>query len=193
LCRRKVRYRAQVIILAAMVIFLPFLHLDIETSDDSWLLWVDGRPVDVAGYFSEQLTRITRRCDQVEMVMPNDPLHEQALNAIRLYSPPDSLTAQLLQLTRQDEWLLAQVKFDQLQDAVVLLNQSAHEIVIATSGIWSGPTHPHHPEPLIRRFIRNGVPSVPEDLMSCFDHVFRQSHELNGHPREKSSMHFEDK
>ena len=151
-----------------MVIFLPFLHLDIETSDDSWLLWVDGRPVDAAGYISEQFTAFTRRCDQVETVMPDDPLHEQALNVIRQYSTPDSLTAQLLHLTRQHEWLLAQVEFDQLQDAVVLLTQSEQDIVIPTGGIWSGSTHPHRPEPLIRRFIRSGVPSAPEELLNCF-------------------------
>lgn len=153
-----------------MVVFLPFLHLDIETSDDSWLLWVDGRPVDVSGYISEQLTALTRRCDQVGIVMPGDPLHEHALNAIRQYSPPDSFTAQLIQLTRQHDWLLAQVKFDRLQDAVVLLSGSANEITIPTGGVWSGSTHPHLPEPLIRRFIRSGVPSVPEELMSCFQH-----------------------
>jgi hypothetical protein len=151
-----------------MVIFLPFLHLDIETSDDSWLLWVDGRPVDVSGYISEQFTALTRRCDQVAMVMPGDPLHEQALNVIRQYSPPDSLTAQLLHLNRQHEWLLAQVEFDQLQDAVVLLTQSEQDIVIPTGGIWSGSTHPHRPEPLIRRFIRSGLPSAPEELLNCF-------------------------
>jgi hypothetical protein len=171
-CHREVKYRAQVIFLAVMVIFLPFLHLDIETSDDSWLLLIDGRPVDVAGYFSEQLTTLTRRCDEVEIVIPGDPLHEQTLNAIRQYSPPDSFTAQLLQLTRQNYWLLAQVKFDQLQDAVILLTQSANEIVIPTEGIWSGPTHPHRPEPLIRRFIRGRLPLVPEELMSCFNHAF---------------------
>jgi hypothetical protein len=151
-----------------MVIFLPFLHLDIETSDNSWLLWVDGRPVDVSGYISEQFTALTRRCDQVAMVMPDDPLHEQALNVIRQYSPPDSLTAQLLHLNRQHEWLLAQVEFDQLQDAVVLLTQSDKDIVIPTGGIWSGSTHPHRPEPLIRRFIRSGLPSAPEELLNCF-------------------------
>lgn len=166
------KYRAKGIVLAALLISLPFLHLDIETSDDSWLLWVDGRPVDVAGYFSDQLTTLTRQCDRVEVVLHGDPLHGQVLGAIRQYSPPDSLTAQILHLTRQHEWLLAQVKFDQLQDAVVLLTQSAQDIVIPTGGIWSGSTHPHRPEPLIRRFIRSGVPSVPEELMSCFEHAF---------------------
>ena len=159
------------IVLVGMLIYLPFLHLSIEPSDDSWLLLIDGRRVDVAGYVSQQLTTLTRRCDQVEIVLPSDPVHAQALNTIRQYSPPDSFTAQLLQLSRQHEWLLAQVKFDRLQDAVVLLTQSSNEIIIPTGGIWSGPTHPHRPEPLIRRFIRGSVPSVPEQLMRCFDNA----------------------
>ena len=151
-----------------MVFLLPFLHLELEKSDDSWLLLVDGRTVDVAGYFSQQLTFLTRRCDQVDIVVPTEPLHVQTLKTIRLYSPPHSFSAQLLQLNRQNDWLLAQVRFDELQDAVILLKQSGQKIFIPTGGIWSGSTYPHLPEPFIRRFIRNKVPVVPDELMSCF-------------------------
>lgn len=154
-----------------MVFFLPFQHLELESSDDSWLLLVDGRPVDVVGYFSEQFTSLTRRCNQVEMVIPGDPLQEQALNAIRQYSPPDSFSAQILQLTRQHDWLLAQVKFDQLESAVVLLTQLDQKYSIPTGGVWSGSTHPHRPEPFVRRFIRANVPLVPAQLMSCFEYA----------------------
>jgi hypothetical protein len=151
-----------------MLVALPLSHLEIHASDDSWLLRVDGRPVDVAGYASERYTQLTRHCNQVQVLRPIDPLHEQALNAIEQYSPPDSLSARMVHVIRQDDWLLAQVKFRNLQDAVVLLRASRQGLEIAKEGVWSGATHPHRPEPLIRRYLQGRVPAAPTDLTECF-------------------------
>lgn len=154
--------------LAALTVLLPLGHLELESSDDSWLLRVDGRPVDVAGYLSEKYTALTRNCDQVQGVPPTDPLHADVLGAIRQYSPPDSLSAQLVALIRQDRWLLAQVEFSTLQDAVVLLKASEQSLTIPQGGVWSGTTHPHRPEPVIRRYLQSTVPAAPVDLTACF-------------------------
>ena len=147
------------------------MHLEIEAMDDSWLLRVDGRGVDVAGHVAEQFTSLTRRCNAVQRVLPNDALYADTLNVIRQYSPPDSLSAQLMDLTRQDDWLLAQVTFDRLHSAVVLLNASPHGWMVADGAIWSGPTHPHRPEPLIRRYIRSKAAAAPTALLDCFAYV----------------------
>lgn len=144
------------------------MHLEIEATDDSWLLRVDGRGVDVAGHVSEQFTSLTRSCNSVRRVLPNDALYADTLNVIRQYSPPDSLSAQVMDLTRQDDWLLAQVTFDRLNSAVVLLNTSQMGLTIPHGAIWSGPTHPHRPEPLIRRYIRSKASAAPQALMDCF-------------------------
>lgn len=162
------KYRASVLVLAAMGVLLPLSHLEIQASDDSWLLLVDGRAVDVAGYWSDQYTALTRNCSQVQAVPSTDPLHAQALQAIRQDSPPDSLSAQLVQLMRQDHWLLAQVRFRGLQDAVVFLNASGQGLTIPRNAVWSGATHPHRPEPIIRRYLQRSVPEAPADLTACF-------------------------
>lgn len=150
-----------------MAIVLPLSHLEIEASDDSWLLKVDGRPVDVAGHLSDRYTALTRDCAPVRAVQASDHAHADALSAIQQYSPPDSLSAQLVSLTRQDQWLLAQVRFHDLQDAVVLLQTTAYGPVIAQGGVWSGATHPHRPDPIIRRYLQNRVPAVPANLLAC--------------------------
>jgi hypothetical protein len=163
-----VKYRASAVVLAVMLVGLPLSHLEIEDFDDSWLLRVDGRPVDVAGYLSERYTQLTRHCRHVQALSPSDPLHAQALHAVVQYSPPDSLSARIVQASRQGDWVLAQVKFRQLQDAVVLLHASAQGLEIAKGGVWSGTTCPLRPEPLIRRYLQGKVPAAPADLTACF-------------------------
>ncbi len=166
------KYRASVIILVAMAVLIPLSHLELVASDDSWLLRVDGRPVDMAGYWSEQYANLTRNCRQVRTVPPEDPLHADALGAIRDDSPPDSMSAQLVQLFRQNNWLLAQVRFSHLQDAVVLLQKTDQGLVIPSGGVWSGTTHPHRPDPVIRRYLQSKVPAAPVDLSACFASQF---------------------
>ena len=161
------KYRASAVVLAVMLVGLPLSHLEVEAFDDSWLLRVDGRPVDVAGYLSERYTQLTRHCRHVQALSPSDPLHAYALRAVVQYSPPDSLSARIVQASRQGDWVLAQVKFRQLQDAVVLLQTTAYGPVIAQGGVWSGATHPHRPDPIIRRYLQNRVPAVPANLLAC--------------------------
>jgi hypothetical protein len=153
----------------ALALLVPLSHLEIQASDDSWLLLVDGRPVDVAGYLSDRSTQLVRDCRQVQVLQPTDPWHADALRAIRHESPPDSLSAQLVHLTRQDAWLLAQVKFSDLQAAVVVLTASERGLTMAQGAVWSGTTQPHRPDPFIRRYLRSRVPAAPADLIACFE------------------------
>lgn len=160
--------RASVMVLLAMVILLPVSHLEIRASDDSWLMLVDGRPVDVAGHIAERYTAWRSDCRPVQDVPANSPTHASALQAIRQHSTPDSLSAQILRLTRQGDWLLAQVRFEQLQEAVLVLQERPQGAAIADSGVWSGSTHPHRPAPVIRRYLQSRVPQLPTSLIDCF-------------------------
>lgn len=163
------RFRASAVVLVAMAMLLPLSHLEIQASDDSWLLLVDGRPVDVAGYLSDKHTQMVRDCREVHNVLPTDALHAEALKVIRHESPPDSWSAQLVQLTRQQAWLLGQVKFRDLQTAVVVLTSSEQGLTIPHGAVWSGATHPHRPDPFIRRYLRSRTPDAPPDLIACFE------------------------
>ncbi len=163
------RYRATAVVLVAMAIGLPLSHLEIQASDDSWLLLVDGRPVDVAGQLSQWHTQLTRNCSPVKDLSAADRLHAEALMAVRHYSPPDSLSAQIAHVIQQDKWLLAQVQFSDLQAAVVMLTDSGQGLTIPEGAVWSGSTHPHRPDPFIRRYLRSRVPTAPADLIACFE------------------------
>lgn len=150
-----------------MAMVLPLSHLEVQSSDDSWLLLVDGRPVDVAGHLSARYTEWTRNCRRVQDLSGAEPVHAQALRVIQQHSPPDSRSAQLVHLSQQDHWLLAQVRFSGLQDAVVMLQASGQGLSIPEGAVWSGATHPHLPEPLIRRYLRSRVPAAPAELTDC--------------------------
>ena len=150
-----------------MAVLLPLSHLELRSSDDSWLLLVDGRAVDVAGELSQNYTRWTRDCLQVQAVAATEPLHAQALTALRQHSPPDSQSAELRQLTRSGSWLLAHARFNTLQEAVVLLEVGPQGVRVPEGAVWSGSTHPRRPEPIIRRYLQSRVPSVPEPLLAC--------------------------
>ncbi|WP_341685160.1 hypothetical protein [Limnohabitans sp.] len=162
------RYKAQAIVLAIILVMLPAIHLEVQSSDDSWLLVVDGRPVDVAGLFSQFHAQVTRRCDKVKSIHSEDPLHGDVLRVIRHYSPPDSLSLHIVGISQLENWVITQVKFQHLNDAVVLLNTTSQGLKLVHNGIWSGSTHPHYPEPVIRRYLESRIPGVPKDLIGCF-------------------------
>lgn len=161
--------RASLVLLVVLLVLVPLSHLEIEASDGSWLLRVDGVPVDVAGLVADGYSTLTRRCSRVQAIGQAEPQFATALDVIRHESPPHSLSATLIDLRRQDDWLLAQVRFTELQSAVVLLQASGAGYAIATGGVWSGSTHPHRPGPVIRRFLRSRVSQAPGDLIDCFE------------------------
>ncbi len=154
-------------VLTAVVVLVPLSHVEIASSDDSWLLMVDGRPVDVAGIVSDQYAALTRDCRPVQRLQPQAPAFAAALEAIRHYSPPDSTSAQMLSLLRHEHWLLAQVRFAHLQNAVVLLRDSGQGLTVPDGGVWSGATHPHRADPYIRRYLQARVPDAPHQLLAC--------------------------
>lgn len=167
---RALKSPAKLSLLVALLVLLPLSHLDIERSEGGWLLRVDGRPVDLAGELSERYTRLTRDCRPVQDLAAQDPMRAAVTQAIAQYSPPDSLSARLVQVSHQGPWYLAQVKFDHLQDAVVLLTRSPQGLAIAEDAVWSASTFPHKPEPVIRRYLQAKAPAAPRALIDCFAH-----------------------
>jgi hypothetical protein len=163
------KFRASLLVLVVLLVVVPLSHLNIESSDDSWLVRVDGVPVDVPGLVSDTYSALTRSCSQVQALGPTDPRFASAQEVIRQESPPHSLSAQVVDLRQQGDWALAQVRFAELQSAVVLLQASGAGYAMSPVGVWSGSTHPHRPGPVVRRYLRSRVPQAPGDLVACFD------------------------
>lgn len=159
------RSRAQRWVLWLMALVIPLTYLGLKRYDGRWFLELNGRPVDVMGHIDQAWIRGWRDCREVRVA--RDPaVLGPALQAVRAFSPPDSQSAHWVSVQQQGDWLLAQLRFERLHDAVVLLHAPAFKPDI--QAVWSGFTHPHQPESWIRRHLRAQAPQAPADLLDCF-------------------------
>jgi hypothetical protein len=114
----KKRTSAWVLLLVTAGVLLS--HLSWEEKDNGHLLMVDGVALDVVGRARDRWTQLTRQCTAAVRVSENDLRFSQARAVIQAYSPPASASAQLQSLWSVDDWLLAEVAFNDLLPAVVL-------------------------------------------------------------------------
>jgi hypothetical protein len=157
------------IVLALTAAIVVDLHVDWRRADNGVLMRVGEHDVDVWGHTRQAWTHFTRRCGSVRVVGAGDADWGASLAAIHGYSPPDSLTAQLVGLTRQGDWLLAQVVSDRLMPAVVVLQSQGTGVALVPTGIWSGNTAPWLAAPWIRDYLQRQVPQLPSALADCLD------------------------
>lgn len=159
------RSRAQRMVLLAMALVIPLSYLGVERHDGRWFVEVNGRPVDVMGHIDQAWTSWWRDCRAVQTA-PEPAVLASALQVVRDFSPPDSRSGRWLSVQQQGPWLLAQVRFERLHDAVVLLNTATPAPEV--KAVWSGYTHPNQPESWIRRHLRAQTPEAPSALLACF-------------------------
>ena len=159
--------RTALLALAVVTVLVSLSHLELEQHDDSWLLRIDGRPVDLAGQVAELRERLLRDCRQVQTLTHDDPRTALALQAVQNHSPPDSRSASMTGLWAQGDWMLASVQFASLHPALALLRREPHGWQVVQGGVWSGSTHPFRPAPYIRRYLERRVPEAPADLLAC--------------------------
>jgi hypothetical protein len=163
------RRRVGLVVLLGLSVGLLTQHVRVEQHDHGWLLNIYESQVDVQGHLSDswsRVNRLTRPCQTLQTV----PISTQSplLQAIQLYSPPDSQSAHLLQVALHGPWALAEVSFDKLSPAVVLLKQTDGVWRIPETGVWSGTTHPWRASPFIRSYLLSRNPSAPTDLLLCW-------------------------
>lgn len=154
------------VVTAAVVIDL---HVDWRRADNGVLMRVGEQDVDVWGQMREAWTVFSRRCGRVQVLRAGDPVWERAQATIRDYSPPDSHSAQVVDLLRQDDWLLAQVVSDRLMPAVAALKMDGSDISLVPRGVWSGNTAPWVAAPWVRDYLRRQVPQLPHTLTDCLE------------------------
>ncbi|WP_146182797.1 hypothetical protein [Limnohabitans sp. Jir72] len=161
--------RMAIALLLATAIGVTLSHLQVQATDHGFLLDVDGRPVDVQGWWSDTLNGLQRDCARVQRLPTQDAQLAPALHALQAESPPASRTARITAAWVAGPWLLVQAEFDELLPAVVLLQSHDGTWTVVPQGVWSGQTHPWRAGPLIRSYLQGRVPNAPATLLSCFE------------------------
>ncbi|MEY2618977.1 MAG: hypothetical protein RL522_1979 [Pseudomonadota bacterium] len=156
-------------VLAVTAAVVIDLHVDWRRADNGVLLRLGEQDIDVWGHTREAWNRFTRRCGRVQELRADDPAWDAAQAAVRAYSPPDSQTARVVAMSRQGDWLLAQVVSDTLMPAVVALHTAQGRIALVPQGIWSGSTTPWLAAPWIRDYLSRQAPALPQPLVDCLE------------------------
>lgn len=170
----------------AAVLFLA-ATFSLERRDDGWLLLAAGQPLDVRGSAASAWVRLTRDCKGVRRVAADQVEHERAAGALRGYSPPDSASAQVLQMLAMGPWRLVEARFDTLPPVVVVIVDAAFDgdsfasahlqleqaasvgRSVSVQAVWSGTTRPWDAAWRIRRFLGQRLPALPRPLLACLD------------------------
>ncbi len=144
-------------------------HVDLPKVDGRRFVAAQGQLHDPLGWLEDRWTVLARSCRGIHALGAEDATHRKALATLQGFSPPDSASARLLQLRRQGDWLLAEVAFEVLSPAVVLLRLESGEARVVEGAIWSGSTEPWRPSPLIRRHLAQRAPQAPPALLACLE------------------------
>ena len=139
--------RTGLALLGLLALGLLANHLRWERQDGALLLRLDGVAHDPIGWLQEQRDG-WGDCTAVTALAPNGPEAAPVLAALQAFSPPDSHSAQLRWLQRHGDWALAEVHFERLTAALVLLKHQGGEWTPVPEGIWSGSTAPWRSRPL---------------------------------------------
>jgi hypothetical protein len=161
------RVVASIVLLSTTAILST--HFGLEVLDNRPLVTVDDVRVDLVGHLLDTVNTLTRNCTQTQVVSPQSTLFSQTHTFIEAYSAPASTNPNILKLRTQEDWLLAEVEFAQLQTAVILLDSAALHQAGKQVWVWSGPTAPWLPGPFIREWLAKKAPQAPSALIDCFE------------------------
>lgn len=154
--------------LLAVVGFLVIdSHLNWVPHDHGTLLEVSGQVLDPQGWASDQWRQWRNDCKGLDS-LDTQGSARPVFQLIQNHSLPDSLEAQLLQLQVQGDWAMAEVAFKTLNPSIVVLQRVNGVWQIQDRAVWSGSTAPWHAGALVRRYLRQQAPALPETLLSCF-------------------------
>ena len=162
------RHVAAILVLLTTAVVIDN-HVDWERLDGRRLLSVSGQRFDVTGWAAEQALAWRRDCRQLAPLPMDSPAAEQVLEVIRQHSLPDSQSARGLQWRLLGEWVVAEVAFDSLKPALVVLRLQGGQWRVQDSAVWSGSTVPWNSAHFVRRYLRQQAPDLPQALLDCID------------------------
>ena len=161
--------KAPAALLMATLIAVFFVHIGLTTTENGTLLVVDNQEIDFLGSLGNQWNRLTRSCDAVTRLSPNEEKYQIAQSLIQNYSPPDSKSAMIASAWSADTWTLVEVEFAGLLPAVVIIQTKKNQSFVLANAVWSGYTKPWKSAPFIRKYISSNAHGAPPALISCFE------------------------
>ena len=159
---------------AAVLVFLTTIvvidsHVDWERLDGRRLLNLSGQRFDLQGWAAEQALLWRRDCSAFAPLPTDSPTAQAVLTVIQQHSLPDSQSAKGLQMRLQGNWIVAEVTFETLKPALVVLQLNHGQWRVQDQAVWSGSTAPWNSAHFVRRYLRQQAPDLPQALLQCID------------------------
>ena len=142
--------------------------MDWETIDGRGLLNINGLRMDPVGWARDKAQTIRRDCAWYIRPAMESADGQAVMKAIAQHSPPDSALARWHQARQDGHWLIAELSFESINPAVVLLQRQGDRWLIHPKAIWSGSTEPWYPDTRIRDHLMQQAPEAPKGLIACF-------------------------
>ena len=162
------RHVAAILVLITTAVVIDS-HVDWESLDGRRLLTVSGKPFDVEGWAAEQTLIWRRDCSALKPLPMDNPTVHTWLQVIQQHSLPDSQSARGLQMRRLGDWGVAEVAFEKLKPAMVVLRLQEGQWRVQDQAVWSGSTAPWNSAHFVRRYLRQQAPELPQALLQCID------------------------
>ena len=162
--RRKIIWTVLAIVFANIA-----LHLNYKHEQNGLLLIIDEQPVDAIGNAKNLWNKVSRNCTKVSRLNPGNAHYQESLTLIKNYSPPSSASARIKGLWSVENWTLAEVEFEELLPAVILIKKEKESAYIVPNAVWSAHTQPWHAASYIRQFMTRQAHDVAPNLINCFD------------------------
>jgi hypothetical protein len=162
------RHVAAILVLLTTAVVVDS-HVDWERLDGRRLLAVSGQRFDVQGWAAEQALTWRRDCSALAPLPMDSPAADRVLAVIRQHSQPDSQSARGLQMRLLGDWAVAEVTFDTLKPALVVLRLQGGQWRVQDQAVWSGSTAPWNSAHFVRRYLRQQAPDLPQALLDCTD------------------------
>jgi hypothetical protein len=156
------------LILTAMVVVVVDSHVDWETIDGRGLLNINGIRMDPVGWVRDKAQTTRRDCAWYTSPTLDSAVGQSVMKAIARHSPPDSAQARWHQARQDGHWLIAELSFERISPAVVLLQRQGDRWLVHPKAVWSGSTEPWYPNTRIRDHLMQQAPEAPKGLIACF-------------------------
>ncbi|MEY4466270.1 MAG: hypothetical protein RIR21_63 [Pseudomonadota bacterium] len=161
--------KVSITLLLLLVPALVLTHVSWSQKENGLMFNVDGREVDFVGIFKNKWRMATNSCKTVTELKSEDHKFSMIKAAIQSYSPPDSIPIKVIYVWTSGTWAVAEVEFENLLPAVVVINNLDASATVVADAIWSGTTAPWKSGPFIRAYLGQKASDMPDALLNCFE------------------------